>query len=291
MALTFKTNWGFANNLVYTSNGVGEIGSPTSKTSSILSGNSMFFAGNVEEFNFDFDPNNTAQNRRNLTSAFKDKIASFPFPNWTLTITGLEKFPFFSQFANSVTLDNSFNSEYKESRLIDINSYDIPNNQAVTQSFSPLVGLNFNFKEVLGGNLNSTFRLNTSNSHILNPIGASIQSIKTNEWSVNANFTKTGFSIPLFGLSLQNDIAFALTLSKTTNEPINYEFGTGFRVPVAGNGSTVTTINPSVQYSLSSKVTMQLFYKYQKTLPTGQTVTTVPRTSNEGGLNIRITIQ
>jgi cell surface protein SprA len=291
MALNFKTNWGFSNDLFYTSNSLGEIGSPTSKTSSIVSGNTMFFAGDVDKFIFNYDVSNPSQSRRDLTNSFKDKIGAIPFPNWTLTISGLEKFPFFSQFANTVTLDNSFISEYRESRLIDINNYDIPNSQSVTQSFSPLVGLNFSFKEVLGGNLTSTFRLNTSTTNTLNPIGAAIQSINTNEWSVNANFSKTGFSIPLFGLSLQNDIAFALTLSKTTNEPVNYEFGSGVRVPVFGNGSSITTVNPSVQYSLSSKVSMQLFYKYIKTQPTGQTVTTVPRTTNEGGLNIRITIQ
>ncbi|MBL8007560.1 MAG: cell surface protein SprA, partial [Ignavibacteria bacterium] len=291
MSLNFKTAWGFANNLIYSSNGVGDIGNPTSKTSSIFTGNSMFFAGNIENFTYEYVPGNTAQNRRNITSAFQSEIGSIPFPNWTLTISGLEKFAFFSQFANSVTLDNSFIAEYKESRLIDINNYDIPNSQSVTQAFSPLIGLNFNFKEVMGGNLTSTFRINTSTTNTLNPIGALVQSISTNEWSINMNFSKTGFSIPLFGLSLQNDVQFALTLSKTTNDPINYEFGTGLMNKVVGNGSSVTNFNPTIQYSLSSKVSMQFFYKYIKTQPTNESLTTVPRTTNEGGLNIRITIQ
>ncbi|MBV6479847.1 MAG: hypothetical protein HGGPFJEG_02651 [Ignavibacteria bacterium] len=291
MSLNFKTGWGFSNNLIYQSDGIGNIGNPISKTSSITSGNSMFFAGNAEDISYSYDVNNVPQNRRNLSSAFQDQVASFPFPNWSLTISGLERFPFFSNFATSVTLDNTFISDYRESRLIDVTSYDIPNQLSVIQSFSPLLGLNINFKEVLGGNLTSSFRLNTSTSNTLSPIAAQIQTINTSEWSINANFTKTGFSIPLFGLSLQNDISFALTLSKTTNEPINYELGTGFNQAVFGNGSSVTNINPSIQYSLSSKVSMQLFYKYIKTEPTGQTLTTVPRTSNEGGLNIRITIQ
>ncbi|MBK8983372.1 MAG: cell surface protein SprA [Ignavibacteria bacterium] len=291
MSLNFKTNWGFTNNLVYTSDEIGNIGSPTSKTSSLLSGNSIFFSGNMENFEFQGDANNTVQSRAQLTSAFEDQISSFPFPNWTLSISGLEKFPLFSEFASQVSVENNFISEYRESRLIDINSIDIPNSQAVTQAFSPLLGLNVVFKEILGGNMTTNFRINSSISNILNPIGASVQSIGTSEWSVNANFTKSGFSIPLFGLSLQNDIAFALTFSNSKNEPVNYEFGSGVKVPVTGNGSTVTTINPSVQYSLSSKVSMQLFYKYISTKPTGTSVTTVPRSSNEGGLNIRITIQ
>ncbi|MDZ4712394.1 MAG: cell surface protein SprA [bacterium] len=291
MSLNFKTNWGFTNNLIYSSDSLGRIGSPTSKTSSIASGNSIFFSGDVEKFNFFYDISNPLESRKNLTSNFKNEIASFPFPNWTLNISGLEKFPFFSQFTNSVSLENNFISEYRESRLIDINSVDIPNAQSVTQAFTPFVGLNFNFKEVLGGNMTSTFRLNKSITNTLNPIGASIQTLRTNEWSVNANFSKTGFSIPLFGLSLQNDITFALSVSRSTNEPINYEFGTGEKKRIPGNGSTITTYNPTVQYSLSSKVSMQFFYKYIKTEPTGQTLTTVPRTTNEGGLNIRITIQ
>ena len=152
--------------------------------------------------------------------------------------------------------------------------------------------LNFNFKEVFGGNLTSTFRINSGVSYNLNPTGANIQTLSTNEWSLNANFSKSGFNLPLFGLSLSNDISFALTLSKLTNEPSNYEYGTTANgSQVAGNGSTVTTINPSIQYSLSSKVSMQLFYRYINTNPTGATVTTVPRTSKEGGLNIRIIIQ
>ncbi|MEO8665291.1 MAG: cell surface protein SprA, partial [Ignavibacteria bacterium] len=291
MSLNFKTSWGFTNSLIYTSNGVGDIGFPTSKTSAVTNGNTIFFAGDVKKFSFDYDVNNPTLNRVNLTNEFKNQISSFPFPNWSLTINGLEKFPLFAQFATSVTLDNSFVSEYRESKLIDINAIDIPNSQSVTQAFSPLLGLNFNFKEVLGGSLNSTFRINKGVTNNLNPIGASIQTLNTSEWSINANFAKTGFNLPLFGLSLQNDITFALTVSKLLNEPINYELGTGRLVPVAGNGSSVMTINPSVQYSLSSKVSMQLFYKYINTQPTGSTVTTVPRTSKEGGLNIRITIQ
>lgn len=293
MQLKFSTNWNFSNSLNYRSNSQGNIGAPTSKTSTMSNGNTMFFAGNIEEFSFGYQQNNASQNRNNITTAFEEQMASIPFPNWSLTVSGLEKIPLFAEFANVVTLDNSFTSEYKESTLIDIGGSNIPNAQSVTQAFSPLIGLNFNFKEVMGGNLISTFRLNTGRAYLLNPAGANIQSTTTSEWSINANFARAGFNIPLFGLALQNDISFALTLSKIINEPVNYEYattGTGIAVP--GNGSSVTTINPSIQYSLSSKVSMQLFYKYIKTQPSqNASVSTVPRTSNEGGLNIRIAIQ
>ncbi len=291
MSLTFRKAWGFTNNLFYVSDSQGLVGNPTSKNSSFYTGNSIFFGGDAADFSFDYDPVNPAQNRRNMTEAFKTSMSSFPFPNWNLSVSGLEKFPLFAEFANSVTLENAFVSEYKESRSVDLNSYDIPNAQTVSQAFSPLLGLNVNFKDFLSGNFTTALRLSSGITNNLNPIGASIQTIKTSEWSLNANFSKTGFSIPLFGLSLQNDISFALTISRTNNEPILYEYTTGFSREVPGNGSRVTQVNPSVQYSLSSKVTMQLFYKYIKTNPLGQTVTTIPRTTNEGGLNVRISIQ
>ncbi|MBK8553593.1 MAG: hypothetical protein IPL53_22050 [Ignavibacteria bacterium] len=37
-------------------------------------------------------------------------------------------------------------------------------------TFSPLIGLNFNFKEVMGGNLTSTIRINSAVSYSLNQL-------------------------------------------------------------------------------------------------------------------------
>jgi cell surface protein SprA len=203
----------------------------------------------------------------------------------------LEKFPLFAQFAQSVTFDNSFQSEYSEGSSSDIRDSTTITSQRVIQSFNPLVGLNFNFKQLLGGNMSANFKYNKATSYIINPQSNLIQATNTSDWSINANFTKSGFDIPLFGLSLKNDISFALTIAKTLNDPIDYVYPRGIRDKRPGAGSTQMTINPSVQYNLSSKVAMQLFYKYIKTEPTENTVAITPRTSNEGGLNIKITIQ
>ena len=139
--------------------------------------------------------------------------------------------------------------------------------------------------------MTASFRINNSVSNRLVPSSNLIQTTNTYDWSLTANFAKAGFEIPLFGLSLKNDISFDLTISKNVNNPTDYIFTSDIPDKLPGNGSSVFTVNPSIQYSLSSKVQMQLFYKYIKTEPTQGTVNTVPRTSNEGGLNIRISIQ
>jgi hypothetical protein len=294
MNLTFKKGWGFNHDLTYVTdplgqavNNAGLVGIPNSKTSSYNSGHSIFFAGNAEEFK-----PGSGFSKQEFSDAFKKQVGSIPFPNWTLNISGLEKFEMFEQFATSVTLQNTFISDYKEAYSIDIFGNEQPVAQSVTQSFSPLIGLNMQFKEVLGGNLSSNFRYNLSESNNLYPNSNQIQATKTKEWSIDANFSKAGFSIPFFGLNLQNDIAFAFTLSKSVNRPIDMKFNpNGELTSTELNASEVLTLNPSIQYSLSQKVSMQLFYKYISTTPTEKATGTVPRKTNEGGLNFRIAIQ
>lgn len=288
--LTFKNSWGFNNTNSYTSMQDGSLGNPTNKSNNRTFGRTMFFAGDVEELRFESSTNPDV-NLKNISTAFKDNIAAFPFPNWNMTISGVEKFPMFAQFATSVTIENSFSSEYNESFSVDLNNIERPTRQTVTQSFNPLFGMNITFKELLGGSLTASFRINNSISNTLVPTNNLIQTTNTNDWSVTANFAKAGFEIPFFGLSLKNDISFDLTISKNINSPTDYIFTSDIPDKIPGNGSSVFTVNPSIQYSLSSKVQMQVFYKYIKTEPTQQTLNTVPRTSNEGGLNIRISIQ
>lgn len=290
--LSFKSNWGNNNSYQYISLENGDIGTPTSSSQSRNKGYSIFFPGNVDKLRFE-GTSNPVTDVQSLSELFKKDISSFPFPNWNITISGLEKFPMFEQIATSVTLENSFTSEYNEATALDNRNTIVPVRQAVTQAFNPLIGVNITFKELLGGSFSATFKYNSSKSSTLIPSSNMIQTSDTKDWSLNANFSKSGFEIPLFGLSLKNDISFAMTISKNINNPTDYKFVPGVAIPdkLPGNGSSVFTINPSIQYSLSSKVQMQLFFKYIRSEPTQGTANFVPRTSNEGGLNVRISIQ
>jgi hypothetical protein len=292
MNLSFKKRWGFTNTNTYNSNNEGTLSFQTNKSSSVNNAYSIFFAPDIEDFEYLITSDPT-ENLKQISSSFESGLASFPFPNWNMTISGVEKFPFFGQFATSVTIENNFESEYSKIFSVDSRDIEIPSTQIVKQSFTPLFGMNITFKEAFSGNLTASFKYNTANVLTLIPSSNLIQSSKNSDWSVSASFSKAGFEIPFFGLSLQNDIAFSLSVMKTANEPEDFRFIPGKEKPdkLPGNGSSVFTINPSIQYSLSSKVQMQLFYKYIRTEPLNSTFTTVPRTSNEGGLNIRISIQ
>lgn len=290
MNLTFKRKWGQGNAKTYNTDSLGYFNALTNQSNTRANSTSIFFGGDVE--NFEFDPKGNSTDIERITNAFQQQLSSFPFPNWNVSISGVEKFPFFAQFATSVIIENSYTSEFIESYTSDIRNVNTPTQISVSKGFTPLFGMNITFKEAFGGSLSAVFRYNTTVLNSLTPTSNQIQTTDTRDWSVNANFTKAGFELPLFGLSLKNDIAFALTVSKTTNNPrsVTYLVG-GEKLPAPGSGSSVMTLNPSIQYSLSQKVQMQLFYKYIRTEPTEGTASIPPRTSNEGGLNIRISIQ
>jgi hypothetical protein len=291
MNLTFKKNWGKNYSGTYNTQPDGTLGPPTNKNTTGTDGYSMFFAGNIEDFSFEAsgDPD---LNIGNITTAFKDQIASFPFPNWSMTITGMEKLPLFSEFTQTVSFENSFTSEYSEGSFIDISNKEVIQRQSVVQSYNPLIGLNVTFKQLAGGSFTANFRLNKSTSNILSPSSNLVQVAKTNDWSLTANYAKSGFDIPMFGLELKNDITFSLTYSRNLNEPVDYKYAPETPVEkIIGNGSTITSFNPSVSYSISSKVQLMVFYKYSKTEPLEGNANIPPRTSNEGGLNVRVLIQ
>ncbi|MEO8513077.1 MAG: hypothetical protein ABI543_05945, partial [Ignavibacteria bacterium] len=100
-----------------------------------------------------------------------------------------------------------------------------------------------------------------------------------------------GFSLPIFGLSLENNLTISFSYTRTKNDPMVYSYQNFGWDPNSQNGSTSTSLNPSIQYNLSRSVTMQLFYKYTKIEPTGSNLQITTRTTNEAGLNIRLQIQ
>jgi hypothetical protein len=291
MNLSFKKLWGFNNSGNYLTDSLGGLGNAINLSSNKTTGYSMFFAGSMDNFNYE-PSSDPADNVSKITAAFKSSIAAMPFPNWNLTISGLEKLPLFKEFATTVSLENTFSSEYSESSFTDASNQEVIQRQSVTQSFNPLIGLNVTFKTLMGGNLTASLRINSSVSNILTPSSNLIQENRTSDWSLTANYAKSGFDIPLFGLSLKNDITFSLTVSKNVNQPVDWRFTPeSGKERLDGAGSTVTSFNPSVSYSLSSKVQLMVFYKYSSSVPTAGNATTQPRTTNEGGLNVRVTIQ
>ncbi|MBE2281114.1 MAG: cell surface protein SprA [Ignavibacteriaceae bacterium] len=192
-----------------------------------------------------------------------------PRPNWRITWDGLEKLGIFQGFARRVSLDHSYSSEYTEGWKITPDGEKVLQSQKISYGFSPLVGMNMTFVDVFGGNLTGNLRFSTKTSYDL---GLSTQNITENssrEIGITLNFTKSGFEVPLFGVSLKNDIEFSFSYSNSKNSSVIFDMTRYTDSGTPQNGTNTVTIEPRIKYVISSRVTVSLFYKRVDTTPEG----------------------
>ncbi|MBZ0202093.1 MAG: cell surface protein SprA [Ignavibacteria bacterium] len=287
---TYKWGGGSINSLTYNTDGAGNLGSPlTRQESRTITRPSFFVSSDIT--NKLARPEDPTTQAKEIAESFENNIVSFPFPSWNLTLNGIEKFDLFTNIAQSVTLESGYSSEYRKILSYDGLNPEYISAQAITSGFTPLIGLNFNFKPISDGTFTASFKLSKTNSYNMEPNNAKLTNTSTNDLAINASYTKSGFNLPIFGLSLENNLTISFSYTRTKNDPIVYSYQNFLWESNTQNGSTSTTINPSIQYNLSRSVTLQLFYKYTKIEPTGSNLLITTRTSNEAGLNIRLQIQ
>jgi hypothetical protein len=113
----------------------------------------------------------------------------------------------------------------------------------------------------------------------------------TKEISFQANYSRRGFAIPFFGLSLTNDIDISLsyTYSRNTRNTYNVASIDAGATPLEGLSRTV--LEPRIKYVLSTRVTASVYYRYTSVAPDRGASSTPGSQTNEAGLDIHISIQ
>ena len=249
---------------------------------------------------------NTADTRTNeqkLAAAFENGFESFPllrkifgeyFPrvNYTFHWDGLEQLSFFQKWAQRVSLDHAYNSTFTTSfKGSLVGAGQTVEAERILYGFAPLIGLNITFKEMFKGNMSANIQYSTNSTFDLTPIAQNIIQGSTREISLTATYGRTGFEIPFFGLSLSNDVDISFTYSLSQNSRNTYSAQEGLGTAVPGEGSTRTTMEPRIRYVLSSRVTASVYYRYTSIAPDAGGSSIPGSTSNEGGLNVHISIQ
>jgi len=289
---TYKQSWATNNQLGYVTDSLGNLGLPTSIYNvRTLTRPSFIFGTNIVN-NLakpaPQDPNISAE----IADSFEKSVVSFPFPSWTITLNGLEKFEMFQNFASSISLENSYSCDYKKVLQYNASQPEFVSSQSLTSGFSPLIGINVGFKQIQGGNLTASFKLNKTNNYDLTPSSLLINITNTTDLAINASYTKSGFKIPLFGLTLDNDVSISFSYTRTNNDPRTLNLvDQQWNDAAQTSGSISTSLNPSIQYALTKNVSIQLFYKYTKIQPTQGSLQIPTTTSNEAGLDLKLTIQ
>lgn len=263
------------------------------------------FDNGIVKVNELYDPD-ASDPASNLSDAFLEGFETFPIfaripflndfakyiprPNWRFRWTGLEKISFFENFAKRVSVSHGYTSSYTEGWKIDPDGKQVVQSQKVSYSFAPLIGADFTFESLWGGDLTASFKFNTKTSYDLGLTTKNITESFTRDINITASYAKRGFSLPLFGISLQNDIELSFSYTTGNTSVLIFEMDNFNEEGKPQDGTIRTTIEPRAKYVMSQRVTLSLFYKMTTVEPEG--AARIPPTStNEAGLEVHISIQ
>ena len=214
-----------------------------------------------------------------------------PRPNWRISWTGVEKLPLIGNFFKRASLTHAYTSKYIEGWKINADGNEEIQTQKISYGFSPLVGVNFTFAELWGGNFIGNVKYSSKTDYTLGIVTKATTETLSNDINFSVNFSKSGFNLPLFGLSIKNDIEVSMAYTMGKNSVLIYAMGEDFNEEgKPQNGSKRVTIEPRVKYVMSSRVTLSVFYRRTTVEPEG--ASKIPATTtNEAGLDVHIQIQ
>jgi len=203
------------------------------------------------KYNYDNSYNRTTTTTGSISDTrWKLGNAKLPIPNWTLRWSGLEKLPFLSKYAQSISLDHN-----RTGRLVLKwqDSRDNTVNQTISLNYRPFLGLNIRLKN----GVNATLQYNLAYSEALNLRGG-IGGTRKRTSDINATITyskRGGLSLrlPMFGKKvIKNSIDFSMTFMKSLDVSDQKSGQEGKYVEWTRNEKW--SIMPRLTYSFSSTV-------------------------------------
>lgn len=311
--ISWKVGWSLNKNTTVTADEFGNLFISNISSSGTISRSfltlppSLFlsiFNSGIKRVNELYNPN-SPEAEANLSDAFVKGFETFPIlsnlglledfakyvprPNWRITWDGLEKISFFQSIATRVSLEHAYSSNYMEGWKLSPDGNQQIQTQKIDYAFSPLAGLNLTFGQLWGGNLMGSIKYSTRSSFDLGITTSNITETFSRDIGFTLNYSKSGFELPLFGVSLKNDIEFSLSYTSAKNSTVRYEMTNFTEDGIPQDGTARVTIEPRIKYTISSKVTLSIFYKRSSVEPEGAS-RIPPTTTNEAGLDVNIVI-
>lgn len=205
-------------------------------------------------------------------------------PDWSVQVSGVEKWLFFPQFAQSITLDHGHASKYSENLSLKLDGSFLPTSQNFSNNWQPLVGANIRTKWGVSAQMRMTGSTTFSYAS-----GAGATKTETEAFTVSLTYSKTsGFSIPVWpfaGKTFKNEINFNLTFDSSNNKSFQKQFQDKNFQEKQNNSSW--KLRPSATYRFSQKVQGSLFYE----TGASQNKISGKYSYNEFGLTVNIAIR
>ncbi|MFS8082283.1 MAG: cell surface protein SprA [Ginsengibacter sp.] len=234
-----------------------------------------------------------------------------PKPNWRISYTGLSKIPALSSIFTNFTLTHAYNASLGmnsfTSALLyqDISRYNYPSfidtlshnyipfflvpNITIQEQFAPLVGIDMTFTNQLSLKFNYVKQRQLS----LSLIDYQLSEVRSTEYTFGGSFRKRGLKLP-FKLpfskkdtkKLDNEIKFQLDFSVRDNVTSNSRLDQNSSF--ATNGSKEININPTIDYYISNRVNIKLYFQQRRVNP--YISSSAPTVDTRAGVQIRISL-
>ena len=233
-------------------------------------------------------------------------------PNWSVTFDGLGKLPWMKDHFKSINLTHAYTCKYAIGSYssystwvpagelsnkqvgfvrdvttdmpIPSSAYDI-SSVTLSESFSPLIGLNMTMKNSLSAKLEYRKQRNIS----LNVNSVQITEGHTDEFVIGAGYTIKDLNFIAKSKDggqkkVSNDLKLNVDISYKDIKTLLRKVEEG--ITQASSGNKVLGIKISADYVLSQKINLQLFYDHQGTTPLISS--SYPIKADNVGINIKL---
>jgi hypothetical protein len=216
-----------------------------------------------------------------------------PRLNYAFSWSGLEKFFLFS-WADRASFRHGYNGTYRRQyRQNPGDTLNLTSLQTIVYGFRPLIALDLGWDKLWGGRLTSSLNYDTQTEWGADYASTRISRRLSTTVGLTANYQRQGLKVPFFKLDLKNEFGASFTYSQTISSDDYFNFWNIQSNPqgIPNGGLTKTTWEPRLTYTVSQQVTIEGFYRYERTTPAQSAVISPPTRTIQAGLDIRLKIQ
>ncbi len=278
------------------------LGATNSNSSALTSGYYNGYSGSQQEVvigSFLTSYTNRGVNEKNI-----NPVKNVPLPNWSVNYNGLKNFEFMKKHVRNFVLRHAYSSTVSVSGMqtnlnaeFDANGQatarDLNNNfiasmnvqnVAVTERFSPLIGLDATWN-IKGQGLITKFEYKKDRSATLSLNNNQVTEVLGNEWVIGTGYKFGKVKLPIKNVK-ENDLNVRVDVSFRDNLTVIRKIVENTNQATAGQ--RVVSIKCSIQYDLTNNLTIQ--YYYDQTLNTPKIATSYPTGNLSTGLRLRFNL-
>jgi cell surface protein SprA len=242
---------------------------------------------------------------KNPSGSGLGQFPNIPIPNWQITYNGLGHIPLFDDLFDSFDLRHGYQSTYSVSGYSTLLQYqekngavssrDVSNDFlplyqfsqiSIFEQFVPLIGADVRFKN----NVTATFEYRQSRVLSLSLLNSQLTQQNESVVMFGFGYKTKDFRFP-FGLFnntiLKNDLNFKLDFALRNNKTLIYQ--ADVQAAQVSSGAQNITYRPSIDYAISQRFNLNLFYDSNLTRPfTSQAFNT---SFTNFGVNLKLLLQ